>query len=394
MPASRFQLNDPRPLPSQAEGWRGLAAAYDVNGDAIDDLVFHEAMGTGERFRLLVSNVTELPIAVRDCPTLEALPTGRLFLRDLNGDEVPDFVIATRTGLEVFHNLERGFEPVFSFDWPDSVWSVLELGSGDFDGDGRVDFAAGYDRWSEPTGALGIMAFLQTTTGSFEEGRSWEGTFGANLGELPPLPSGDLAVGRFTGGPAFELFAPPLLSPESADPSHLGDLHAGATLDLVEELLFPAQRDPSLPALRSFVHPGSDDDPRDVLAVVTERTIELFQISAGSAAGDSVTAFDTVFEHRAVTHELGGGSELPRQWFIDLDRSGDPPDAIEMSFEPPWQLAIHSRYDFGRFDPPQVFDGDARTNAESPFIRVGPISAVVLDDQGEAPTLRTLTPLR
>lgn len=155
----------------------------------------------------------------------------------------------------------------------------------------------------------------------------------------------------------------------------------------------PADRDPALPPLRSFAIPGDGREARDALAVVTQDTIELFQLSPGSATAQPVASLTTIFEHRAITHELGAGPELPLQWFVDLDRSGSPPDVIEMSFQPPWQFAVHSRDDSATFTPAQVFDGDLRTRAESPFIRVGPITAVLLDDWGPEPTLRTLTRL-
>lgn len=377
-----LELGPGTPIPVAASEWGGLAAAYDVNGDGIDDLVYHAAFEGRSGFRLLVSKIggAELPITPLDCPELEALPPGRLFLRDVNADEVPDFIIATSDGLVIAQNLPEGFVPVLMFSWP-LHWAALELVSGDFDDNGALDLAIAYDRLTgDATGAIGTISFFQGLDGKFMEGTHSEVAFGGGQND-PLLPSGDLAAGRFRSE-LWELFVPAARGFDLTD-GYLGELVShGDVLQLGDEIHTEMARPGIGWPLRSLaVELGAG---LDSLAILSDMQLDIFDLDRDLARPRM--ALQTVFAHRALTHELGGGDEVPQQWFVDVDRDGDL-DFVEASAE---GFAVHGNLANQAFATPVTFQGNVSTGAESPFFRVGPITGVIANSITNSPCIHTI----
>jgi hypothetical protein len=86
-----LRLSSPFPIDVSPASWGGLAASYDVNGDHAGDLLYVDGSASPPRFRLALSGPPPdiFDFWDSDCEALRELPTGRLFLRDLDGDAVP-----------------------------------------------------------------------------------------------------------------------------------------------------------------------------------------------------------------------------------------------------------------------------------------------------------------
>jgi FG-GAP-like repeat len=364
-----LRLSAPFPIDAPLGAWAGLSATYDVNGDLSSDLLYMSTQAL--RFHLLVTSPPPNVFDYRevDCPALASLPSGRLLLRDLDADGVPDFVIGVSGGLQIFLNRPDGVEQVLDYTFPpNSANSLLNAGVADLNGDHRPDLVVGYDRTTSPpiiAFELGVWSFLQQPDGSFQAGQS---LVTAHAGGSPDPASpwqvgGYLAAGRFGSddhgsvvmtGTNIILSSVPLGIRSQFDGKEPSILHA------------PVQT----PALELFSLPKGDG--HDYLLSVSVKTLDVLDLSQPQPqlVSSQALAFDG-----GISHELGGGSEQPRYFLYDIDGDGDE-DFFERD-PASARFALHLNLGKGMLDAAQVFELQLENQAERPFVRIGPGGGVV-----------------
>jgi hypothetical protein len=315
-----------------------------------------------------------LELVESDCAALRSLPAGRLLLRDLDGDGVQDFVIGRERGVVAYLNHEQGLEQVLSHDWPAPTARapLINLGVADLNGDERADLVMSVDRLLSEA-SLGfeirVQAFLQDG-GGFVPGQALSTTFSSAQPDSPMVYTGYLTAGRF--------------EPEASGTALLiGQSQSSSAFRSLLETRFDGESRP-LPGLlgehmqQVFAVPRADA-PSLVLAV-GETAFGLLEFSAPLPSDPPtfgpvlVTKGELAFLG-GPSHELGGGSESPRQFVYDVDRDGDL-DFLE-SDPSHAKLALHVNHDNQRFDAPQLFDISVWGGAETPFMQLGPGGAVI-----------------
>jgi hypothetical protein len=371
-----YNLSSEYSLPLMPADWNRFIGAYDVNGDGVSDIIYANPRYNETRLQLLLSDPSshQLKLAPASCPDLEALPVGTLFLRDLDADGVPDFVLYTDQTLHVYLNHAAGFESVLTFDWPkpNNYASVINIAEADLNGDGRQDLAITFDRAIDETSSweTGAVSFLQRNDGQLVIGQ----TVRTPVSDMIPdsgVFSGYLATGRFFAAPSFVTILG-RFGPTSLKPS-LGKLFDASERDLVA-----AATDS---VLRLATIPGSGYDR---VATVGRSSFTWWELGWGSPL--AVLTEPLVFEG-GQSHELGGGHEYPRDHFFDIDGDGDL-DFVELGAD---AFAIHVNLGSDQFAPPLQFPASLSRDAERPFLRVGSVMAVLTATREDAvPTIQTL----
>jgi hypothetical protein len=367
--------------------WGGLAATYDVNGDLISDLIYLDGGAASPRYRLARTvpepNPNPFDFEDADCAQLAELPVGRLFLRDLDADGVPDFVVGTTRGLQAFLNHEAGLEPVLDFEFRSSALSaaIINVGAVDLDDDGRIDLVAGFDLLDGDLSIdVGVLSFLQQPDGSLAIG----GRFTAQdppVFRHPPY-AGYLAVGRF-----------------GSHEQGSAILVRGITTDSQGTVGDQTRFDGALPV--PVVVPEVDEKIFQLLSLPTSLG-HAYLLAVGS---DSFFVLDLsmtpprlvtrvpLFSEGSTSHEIGGGPESPRYFLVDLDHDGDQ-DFVEHSRLN--QLTVHPNLANQGFAPEQQIGTYLATQVEAPFLEVGPGSAYVTSASADnaLPFAYTLIPAR
>jgi hypothetical protein len=375
-PAQRYVLSQPYAIEGASERVQ-LAAAYEVNGDAISDVLLLDEQASPARFRLLLTSPPPgvLELVETDCAALRSLPAGRLLLRDLDGDGVEDFVVGAQGGVFAYLNHEDGLVEVLSYQAPSPTVRapLINLGVADLNDDEQADLVVGFDRLlSEATAEfeIRVVPFLQEG-GRFVAGPALASLFSSGAPESTLLYTGNLTAGRF--------------KPEESGTALLVGRPLAAS------------------GFRSFFETRFDgSEPTAPHAVLEEQAQQLFEVPRAGAISLVLAVGQTEFglvEYSAplpsnpqtwgpalvtkgdlsflgtASHELGGGGESPRHFVYDVDRDGDL-DFLESDPASP-QLALHVNHANQSFDAPQLLDVDVWGGAESPFLQVGPVGAIV-----------------
>ena len=375
-PAQPSGLSQPYPIDLASERIR-FAAAYEVNGDAVSDLLLLDREASPPRFRLLLTSQPPdvLELVESDCGALRSLPAGRLLLRDLDGDSVQDFVIGGERGVFAYFNREEGLEEVLSHAWPSPTdrAPLINLGLADLNGDEQADLVLSVDRvFGEGISdfEMRVVAFLQEE-GGFAAGQTLLAGFSGEPAEGSFLYSGYLTAGRF--------------KPEQSGTALLiGYTQSPSNSDSLLEARFNGSEPRPLRALLG-------EPMQQVLAVPRADALSLALVVGETQFGlvefsDPLPSNPQTFGPKLVTqgklafragpsHELGGGSESPRHFVYDVDRDGDL-DFLE-SNPADAKLALHVNHDNQTFDAPQLLDITVWGEAETPFIQVGPRAAII-----------------
>jgi hypothetical protein len=368
--ADSFQLSRPFAIDVTPTSWHELAAALDLNGDLVSDLIYLDSGTKPPHFSLALSapppDVFDFRPAV--CPALEQLPPGRLFLRDLDADSVPDFVVGTTRGVHAFLNHQSGLEPVLDYEFPsvELLGSVLNVGAIDLDGDDRVELVVGFDvlrQDAEPSIDVGVRSYPQQADGQFVQGELFwaNSSFGGSFDHEPY--AGYLAVGRFGSNKAGSVI---MVSRNDMRPvGTVGDqtsFDGAAPVPLVvpevDEQIFQLL---SLPTRQGQAY----------LLAVGEGNLYVLDLSASPPR---VVTRAPLAAPGGYSHETGGGPERPRYFLYDLDHDGDA-DFLEQ--QPDGPLFVHANDDNQQFSAARSYDVALLGGAEAPFLTVGPGSAIV-----------------
>jgi hypothetical protein len=353
-----------------------VAAAYDVNGDAISDLLLHDQQATPPRFRLLLTSRPPdvFDFVESDCAALRELPSGRLFLRDLDGDGVQDFVVGTNDGVEAFLNRAEGVRRVLDYHMSPTVRApLINLGLADLNGDEQADLVASFDRVISDTTfdyELRVQAFVQ------EQARFWPGlslsmiTSGLMMVEPGMLYTAYLTTGKFR--------------PDERDSALVvAQNPLSSSFRFVQQTRFA--KDDAV-QLRS----GFGQHTHQVLAVprpgahalvVAVGEFDFFLLDLNSPGADPAHSEPGIVAQGALqfgsgpSHELGGGAENQRYFVYDIDRDGDL-DFMECAMDG-GRLALHLNSGNQTFELPQILDVDVAGSVEAPFIQLGPIAAFI-----------------
>jgi hypothetical protein len=352
------------PVNVPPESWGKLAATFDVNADWVSDLIYFDR--PAERFRLLLSGPPPDVFAwsESECEAVASLPAGRLFLRDLDADDVPDFIIGTRRGVVAYLNHADGLEKVLEFIMPgvtDHV-ELINLDAVDLDSDGRVDLVASYDRLQDTsTFDTGMLSFFQRSRGHLTPGPQPMTTF-ANGSSEGRRMFGHLAAGSFRPGAASVVF------PATENGEMALFETSFSQLDEAKRILISAPPETIHQVLRL-----TGTGRLDYLAVVGQQSLHVMDLQ--SRAPNELYQVPLVYAG-GPSHELGGGPASPRYYFVDIDRDGDQ-DFIERAFENPDELALHVNLHDESFGPPQILSVGTAGYAEAPFIDVGPNIGII-----------------
>jgi hypothetical protein len=203
-----FTVGTPLVLPLEADDPSTLLFHFDVNGDGVDDLFYgnlepSDATNTARTLVLLASRLDGDTLTFErttcDDSTWD-VSRNAYYLRDLNRDGVPDFVIGSMTGISAVLNLPGARPEFLHYDWPSdpkygepSGATITDVAVGDFDGDGRDDIAASYDRDLTNLALKdGTLVFRShTATGTFGAPEILdEGTDDSALTEPAHMPAG------------------------------------------------------------------------------------------------------------------------------------------------------------------------------------------------------------
>lgn len=368
--ADSFQLSQPFAIDVAPVAWGDLAATLDLNGDLVSDLIYLDNGRAPPRFRLAMSAPPPdvFDFHPSDCPALEQLPAGRLFLRDLDADAVPDLVVGTTRGVHAFLNHTGGLEPVLDYEFPTVglLGSVINVGAVDLDGDQRVDLVVGFDVLrldGERSIDVGVRSFLQQADGQFRQGEVFWSNSSISLDFEPEAYAGYLAVGRFGSSEAGSAI---LVSRNAMRPvGTVGDrtIFDGAppvpvVVPEVDEQIFQLL---SLPTRLGHA---------DLLAV-GEKNVYLLDLSVSPAR---LVTREPLRAPGGYTHEVGGGPERPRYFLYDLDHDGDA-DFLEQA--PGGQLFVRANTNNEQFSEARPYDITVLGGAEAPFLTVGPGSGIV-----------------
>jgi hypothetical protein len=375
--AHSFQLSAPFAIDVAPTTWGELAATLDLNGDLVSDLIYLDSGTTPPRFRLAMSapppNVFDF--RPHDCPALEELPAGRLFLRDLNADSVPDLVVGTRRGVHAFLNHPSGLERVLRYEFPSPgvLGSVINVGAVDLDGDERVELIVGFDVLREDAGLtidVGVRSYPQQADGQFVQGPYFWANSSAAGFELESY-AGYFAVGRFGSEKASRAI---LVSLNDARP--LGTVGDQTTFDGTPPVpLVQPEVDEHIFQLLSLPTRGG----YSYLLAIGETNLYLLDLSVSPPR---LVTRSPLGAPGGYSHELGAGPERPRYFLYDLDLDGDA-DFLEQA--PGGPLFVHDNTDNQQFSKPLPYDVAIGGGAEAPFLSVGPGSGIVAHpDPGDA----------
>ncbi|HKY35836.1 MAG TPA: hypothetical protein VJN18_07855 [Polyangiaceae bacterium] len=373
LPADRdvtdYMLSSAFPVDVSQQAWAGFHAAYDVNGDFVDDIVYTDLGSAGAQLRLLVSlpPPRSLEHAPEPCADLEALPVGRVFLRDVDGDRAPDFVIATDDRLHVFANRPEGFVSRLDYAWPEPnlKTSVLDVRLADITDDHRQSLVIGYDRVLSEVGIeieLGAMSFLSSfATPDFIPWKDVHTPL--TEGNELPILTGYLTTGEFGVLTAGEVALLGLARDTSGSIARAAQFYEDVvTLDL----RVPGFTDEVVRLFRA----RSANSLR--LWVLGRQT--LYEVEVATDPPQILASHPTVFQAQ-LSHELGGGPARPRAFVFDFDRDNDD-DFIEVSIDG-GSFALHVALEPYTFAPPQVFEARLLGSSELPFLTVGPVRAIL-----------------
>jgi hypothetical protein len=375
-PAQRYGLSQPYSISTTSQ-LAQFAAAYEVNGDAVSDLLLLDAEASPPRFRLLLTSPPPdvLELVESDCAALRSLPAGRLLLRDLDGDGVQDFVVSRERGVLAYLNHEQGLVEVLRYDWPAPTLRapLINLGVADLNGDERADLVMSVDRvLSEATidFEIRVQAFLQEGA-SFVAGLAVVTSFSSGQPESPVAYTGYMTAGRFKPD-------------ESGTALLIGQSPLASDFRALLETRFDGSEPRRLPGLlgehmqQVFALPRAD--AISLVLAVGETQFGLLELNGLLPSNPPtfgpvlVTQGELAFLAGS-SHELGGGSESPRHFVYDVDRDGDL-DFLE-SDPSNAKLALHVNHANQSFDAPQLLDINVWGGAETPFIQLGPGGAVI-----------------
>jgi hypothetical protein len=376
-PPTRYALTPPYPLdalPAPSE----FAAAYEVNGDAVSDLLLLDAQSEPPRFRLLLTSPPPnvLDFVESDCEALRQLPAGRLLLRDLDGDGVQDFVVGTNDGVQAFLNREEGLRPALEYHLPSPTERapLINLGLADLNGDEQSDLVVSFDRLLSETAGdfeLYVQSFVQQD-GVFAPGQSLATSFEqGSVASTGVFYTGYLTAGRFRPG-------------EPGSALLVGAARLSSKFQFAQQTSFDGQEPVPLQSSfgqhtqQLFAVPRADAHSL-VLAV---GTTSFFLLDLSNPSGEpltiampSIVAEGKLAFEGGTSHEWGGGAEQPRHFVYDLDRDGDL-DFLER--EPlGGRLALHVNFANESFEEAQLLEVDVGGSAEMPFMQLGPEGAII-----------------
>jgi hypothetical protein len=368
--ADSFQLSPPFAIDVTPGTWGELAATLDLNGDLVSDLIYLDSDATPPRFRLAMSAPPPNVFDFRptECPALEQLPAGRLFLRDLDADSVPDLVVGTTRGVHAFLNHEAGLVPVLDYEFPTIglLGSVINVGAVDLDGDERVDLIVGFDvlrQDGEPSIDVGVRSYPQQTDGQFRQGELFWANSSSGLAFNHEPYAGYLAVGRFGSS---EIGNAIMVSRNEMRPvGTVGDrtvFDGAAPVPLlvpeVDEQIFQLL---SLPTRLGHAY----------LLAVGGSNLWVLDLSVNPPR---LVTREPLAVRGGYSHEIGGGPERPRYFLYDLDHDGDA-DFLEQ--QPDGPLFVHANDSNQQFSEARPYEVTVSGGAESPFLTVGPGSGIV-----------------
>jgi hypothetical protein len=375
-PGCRYELGRARELPlSRAEHSYNFAFSFDVNGDEFADLFFwqreRQPSDSSPRLVMLLSEigVGVLSYQLADCEALSVLPYGRVFVRDLNRDEVPDLVIGTSslegvpprrgdTGVRAFVNSPSGFVEVLHQQWPDArelgKTTLLDVAVADLndDGAGLQDIALGYDRVSGEAlrAEVGALLFEGSAAGPayLEPARKWSGPL-PGLSDVPTA-NGQLAVGRVGEQNALVIGQ---AVREQTGVQHallVRPQRAGGFLETSLELPEPTAPDVwhGQGPFDLWLMPFFDTN---VLCAVYAGHLMVYDIEARGVGPLPVLLQQQLRAEHRIERTPGGGVVMQERLFMDLEGDGDT-DFLEMisaTEEHAADLVIHTSTANDRF---------------------------------------------
>jgi hypothetical protein len=382
-----YTSSAPVALPLEPGDGGSLLFHYDVNGDGVDDLFFGESSvdAGATRHALVVLQSTLQPRAAGQGQSLSftraactdtgpAYPYRVFFLRDLNRDGVPDFVVATGTTIDAWLNLDGKRRGVLHHELPNpgGAWSaLLDVLVGDFDDDGTDDVVMGYDRNE------GFVGNIETGALLFR-GRPGRGTYETPTA-LAVSALGPQVVAGSRGVQSGYLATVPVAPRGVAvfgltwsDPGIVGWLSHGSSFDLVASL-FPSAEQPGFARV-------TQAGGASALVVGSETTIGLFDLA--STVPQGFLTHPASFTH-SYDRELGGGPRYRTYYLLDADGDGDD-DLVELDRVGGHQLAVHPQLGSVAFGAPTRVDVGVFSIGlvESPFVPIGKMQGRLLVGDG------------
>ena len=157
----------------------GPIVAADMNGDGVQDLLQSRDVAGGSTINLYFGNgngTFAAPVQSPQAGTANSLAVG-----DFNGDQKPDIVVSTSTGVSVMLGISAGsFQAATTFAAGTNVkWVVVD----EFNGDGKLDLAVANDSGTGASILLGVG----------------DGTFGAATSIQTGGTANHIASGDFNG---------------------------------------------------------------------------------------------------------------------------------------------------------------------------------------------------
>jgi hypothetical protein len=379
-----WKLGEPYELPLSPDDPPNLILQFDVNADGVDDLFFGDIAigdldGQNRTMVLLTSRLDGKVLSFERtaCDAPWPTPNRSYFLRDLNDDGVLDFVIGRRDGISAVLNLPGSHPEVLHYDFPPSSKpeysrvALMDLATGDFDADGRLDLAVAYDRTSiEAIYTLGTLLFRN---------RSASGTYGGpdSLAYAPM----SLSSNEATWMPASAVAAVPTAS-GGAELYTLRMVDSLGTLAdrYGDNVAFLVSDPPSSPTFMGSTRYGD----LDTLAIGGGKALHLY----GNPGLEPLLRVPCAFEHYSPEQEFGGGFRRRGFFLVDVDGDGDD-DFVEYGrvlakVETYDELWIHSRTSSTEFAPAIALQPMVPSAlSESPFVRVGAFGKrLVVDGMG------------
>lgn len=184
---SRAFVTDQEPLAVVADRF---------NSDVLPDVVTVNVGQNTPDVAVLLGQPNGRPLGVEDV-AVESDPTGAI-AGDLDNDGVSDLVVAHRSGDLLLYRADPtiGFTPPMT---KHSAGDAVAVGSGDFNGDGRLDLVA------VNKSTMNVSVFLGGVNGAFADARNSDvgvGATGVAVGDWNRDGRSDLAVTRQGSGPS------------------------------------------------------------------------------------------------------------------------------------------------------------------------------------------------
>ena len=352
-----------------------LVMHYDVNGDQVDDLFFGPEANHApiSSLKLLVSKPYSRDILFEDagCEIPLELAYESIFTRDLDGDTIPDWVVATPTGVKLLLYKQDGLHEVGGYDFDETVVSaaVTDVAVVRFEATSQV--AVGYDLFQDDDVVTGVVLFEPTGTGddlAYEGKVLRSSALSASGSDLKE--SGYVTTVLHGGTPA-------LFGLGWGVPGMLGWFWDGADLSNAAT----AATDDSVVNFAAPVFTGNSV----ALAVGFPSSVGIFGLSDDLTLLESV---DTFFTIDGLGREPGGGTRRTSRLLRDLDRDGND-DLIELGSaatgaEESFVISLQRSGGWERSEAVSLHGSLGAARTEDPFLHLANVTArIVIRDAGE-----------